>query len=84
MDIVVPDIQTYSDFNKGEDIYAYALVLPGHEEYDQINEGCDVNVFLKTNTGNDFIRGTVMKREGPVPTVPKEGHQAFRLLIRKK
>jgi hypothetical protein len=84
MDIVVPDIQTYSDYNKREDIFAYALVLPTHEEYNHIKVDCDVNVFHKTNTGKGFIRGTVMKREGPVPTIPKKGHQAFRLLIRKK
>jgi hypothetical protein len=83
MDIIIPDIKTYEDFSKGGDICANALVMATHEEYNEIMEGCDVKVFFKTNTGTDFIRGKILRNEGPVPTTLNDKHLGFRLLIRK-
>ena len=84
MDIVIPDQESYQDFTNGGEIYAFAVVSPTHEEYDQINEGSDINVFQKANTGQQPIGGTVIKKSGQVPSIAKDGHEIFKILIKRK
>lgn len=84
MDVVIPDIQTFEHFAAGLETYITVCIPTSHEELNQIKCGCEVNVFLRTNTGTDFLQGVILKMEGEVKTIPSQGPKAYKLLVKRK